>query len=109
MRIRVPTATALQMVRAIPHPICQEGLPKYWHIDAHGNIAIQSVYWLGCWAWTGKDSGDAAREARLAFDAIMPFTFAAFKAHVPHKTARVNRYRTNSFDGPSLGDLLNGN
>lgn len=109
MQIRVPTATALRMIQAIPHATCQTGIQKYWRVDAQGNIAYRSIYWLACWAWTGMGSDDAAREARFAFDAIMPFTFAAFRTHVPHATARVNRYRTNSFDGPSLNVLLNAN
>lgn len=106
MKIKVPNATASRFLRAIPHATCQRGIPKYWRVDPQGTIAHQSAYWLACWAWTGMGSDDAAREAQIAFDAIMPFPFSKFKANVPHKTARKNRYRTNSCYGPSLEGLV---
>lgn len=105
MRLCVTHHQATAMLRNVEHPIFQRGVKRYFQTTDSGEVTEGGVCWLACWAWTGMGSEQAARDAEVAFDTLLPFTFAEFKRLVPHWQARWNRYRKH-YAGPSLAPLL---
>jgi hypothetical protein len=93
VRLKVPAAKALELVRRIPHSKCQRAVPNNWKVDRSGNVTPESVDWLYCWAKTGMNSQRAADFAKQVFDAIFNMSYADYDAHVDHEEARRNRYR----------------
>lgn len=91
MQMKVSAATALSILRSIPHERCQTGIATRWRTSGDEATA-QSVLWLYCWAVTGMGSTEAASSAQRAFDAILVIPYGRFASRVPHDWAQHNRY-----------------
>jgi hypothetical protein len=92
MKLTVAAADVTRLLGQIPHDTCRKAAQTHWNVAEDGTVAEESVNWLFCWGKTGMGSAAAACEARRVFDAVLPVTFAAYDAVVPHEYARAHRY-----------------
>jgi len=92
IKLKVTPEEALEKLNTISHQKCRNAIRKHWFVDANDQVRARSVCWLFCWAKTGLNSPDAAKEAQNVFNAILDITYDDFNKRVPHKWALEARY-----------------
>jgi len=93
IKIRVAPDDAQKILRTVDHGKYLEALENHWKVFEDGHPRAQSICWLFCWAKTGNNSKRAAQKATDIFNRLFDKPFAWFDRRVPHKWARVARYK----------------
>lgn len=105
MHLRLPQDQVNRRFAAITHARFQQGLRRYWHVGANGQVRAQSLLWLFCWAKTGQNSETVAEQARQAFEPLFGRPYAWFEARISHEYARSARYASGDLEAELAAKL----
>jgi hypothetical protein len=90
----VSSEEALRYMRLIPHKGFLKSLRKNWRVNENGQVTIQSICWLFCWATTGNNPKNkkTADLCSKVFGKIFGHSYEWFAQEVPHELAKTWRY-----------------
>ena len=102
VRLCVSRDEAWNRLEQVEHEGFQRALGQHWQFDGNGNITVQSICWLFCWAKTGNSSLETADACRTIFDGIFRPDYTWFGTNIGHEAAQEFRYYKNE---PGVLDL----
>ena len=98
IKLAVSPDQALQLFSWVKHDTFQQSINEHWSVDSQGRVKAQSVLWLFCWAKTGMNSVDVARQTHRIFNKILSTSFEELDAKIPHEWAQIMRYQAGDIE-----------
>jgi hypothetical protein len=98
IKSRVALDDTQKILRTVDHGKYLDALENHWKVFEDGHPRAQSICWLFCWAKTGNNSKRTAQEATDVFNRLFDKPFEWFDRRVPHKWARVARYKQDNIE-----------
>jgi hypothetical protein len=93
MTMIVSFSDSKKILNKVHHKSFVNAIDNRWYLGADGQISVQSICWLFCWAKTGMGSETAAIETSKAFDSIFNIKFGLCDTLIEHNWARKIRYK----------------
>ena len=92
--LQVSSEEALRYMQVIPHKGFLKSLRKNWRVNENGQVTMQSICWLFCWATMGNNPKNKknADLCSKVFDMIFDHSYEWFAQEVPHELAKTWRY-----------------
>lgn len=90
--LKVDGPTAEKLLSQVTHSAFRKGFDKNWCVLKTAEVPAHSICWLFCWAKTGMNSEDTAKQIERIFNQIFDPGYTWLDSHIDHGTARRLRY-----------------